>query len=115
MFFNSEEMEKLILSFRKERDWEQFHTPRTLASSICIESAELLEIFQWVKDNEIKDRISQKETQLKEEIADIAIYLFLLSHDLGIDVEIAIKEKLKKNEEKYPVQKFKGIAKKYDE
>lgn len=115
MFFKNAELEKRILSFRKERDWEQFHTPRTLASSISIEAAELLEIFQWVKDKDIDQLIKEKEVHLQEEIADIAMYLFFLSNDLGIDIEAAVSDKLKKNEVKYPVEKFRGIAKKYDE
>ncbi len=105
-----------LLVFRKERDWEQFHNPKDLAISIALESAELLEEFQWKSDEMIKTYLSDSAglDNIKEEIADIAIYLLLLSHDLKIDLPAAIEEKIKKNEKKYPVEKAKGSAKKYD-
>lgn len=104
-----------LLKFRKERDWEQFHRPKELAISIVLEAAELLEEFQWKTDKEIKKYLNEGGLEnVKEEVADIAIYLLLLSNDIGIDLLDAIREKLKKNEEKYPVEKAKGSAKKYN-
>ncbi|MCX7921339.1 MAG: nucleotide pyrophosphohydrolase [Clostridia bacterium] len=111
----SSAMEKLI-NFRHERNWEQFHTPKNLSMSISIESAELMEHFQWKNDREIQDLLQALEFEsVKEEIADIASYLLLLTHDLGIDLNKAITEKVKKNEEKYPVEKCKGKHNKYTE
>lgn len=105
----------MLLKFRRERDWEQFHRPKELAISIVLEAAELLEEFQWKTDEEIKKHLSEGGLEnIKEEVADIAIYILLLSHDLGIDLFEVIKEKLRKNAEKYPVEKAKGSAKKYD-
>jgi len=105
----------MLLKFRRERDWEQFHRPKELAISIVLEAAELLEEFQWKTDREIKKYLDEGGLEnVKEEIADIAIYILLLSHDLKIDLLDAIKKKLKKNEKKYPVEKAKGSAKKYD-
>ncbi|MEK6582679.1 MAG: nucleotide pyrophosphohydrolase [Nitrospirota bacterium] len=104
-----------LLKFRRERDWEQFHRPKELAISIVLEAAELLEEFQWKTDKEIKKYLREGGLEnVKEEIADIAIYILLLSHDLKIDLFDAIKKKLKKNEKKYPVEKARGSAKKYD-
>lgn len=104
-----------LLKFRREREWEQFHKPKELAISIVLEAAELLEEFQWKTDEEIKRHLKEVGLEnVKDEVADIAIYILLLSHDLKIDIVEAIKDKLKKNEEKYPVEKAKGIAKKYD-
>lgn len=104
-----------LLKFRKERDWEQFHRPKELAISIVLEAAELLEEFQWKTDKEIKKYLNEGGLEnVKEEVADIAIYLLLLSNDLRIDLLDAIREKLKKNEKKYPVEKAKGSAKKYN-
>ncbi|KAF0146472.1 MAG: hypothetical protein FD156_140 [Nitrospirae bacterium] len=104
-----------LLKFRRERDWEQFHRPKELAISIVLEAAELLEEFQWKTDKEIKKYLDEGGLEnVREEIADIAIYILLLSHDLKIDLPDAIKKKLKKNEVKYPVEKARGSAKKYD-
>jgi len=104
-----------LLKFRRERDWEQFHRPKELAISIVLEAAELLEEFQWKTDEEIKKHLKGGGLEnVKDEVADIAVYILLLSHDLEIDLMDAIKKKLKKNAEKYPVEKAKGSAKKYD-
>lgn len=104
-----------MLKFRKERDWKKFHTPKSLAISIAIETSELLSIFQWVKDDELKDLIKEKFSDIKDEIADIYIYLILLAHDLGLDLEEAGKEKMVVNTKRYPVSKAKGSSKKYTE
>ena len=104
-----------IIKFRDERDWKQFHNARTLAVSIVIESAELLELFQWAKDEEIEEIVEKKLDKIKDEIADIYVYLVILAHDLDINLQDAVKEKMKKNAQKYPVDKAKGTSKKYTE
>lgn len=105
----------MLLKFRRERDWEQFHRPKELAISIMLEAAELLEEFQWKTDEDIKRHLKEGGLEnVKDEVADIAVYVLLLSHDLGIDLLDAIRKKLRKNEKKYPVEKAKGSAKKYD-
>ena len=110
----SEELKKSILEFRKKRDWEKFHTPKDLAVSIVIEASELLERFQWKTDTEIAKLLkSEFKNSVSDEIADIAIYLSYLCHDLRINLEEAIAGKLKKNDEKYPAEKVRGNAKKY--
>jgi dCTP diphosphatase len=93
-----------IISFRDERDWEQFHTPENLAKSINIEAAELLECFQWGGDFDSEEA--------KEELADVIIYCLLMSEALGADFEKIVEEKIKKNDKKYPVEKAKGNSKK---
>lgn len=110
--------EKLIeqlLKFRKDRDWKQFHNARSLAMSIAVETGELLSIFQWVKDEELEEYTKKRLPDIKDEIADIYIYLSFLAHDLGIDLEENAKEKMKINAKHYPVKKAKGNAKKYTE
>ena len=102
-----------LLEFRRERDWEQFHSPKNLAISISIEAAELLELFQWLECHEILQ--PEKKKQAAEEIADIFIYLILISHGLGVDLIEAAKRKILDNAEKYPVSKSRGTAKKYKE
>ncbi len=98
-----------LIQFRNERDWEQFHNSKDLAIALNIESSELLELFLWKTAEEAnKDRI-------KEELADIFAYAFLLADKLELDVEKIVLEKIAKNSEKYPIDKAKGTAKKYNE
>lgn len=112
---NLKEAMDALLKFREERNWAQFHTPKNLSMSITIECAELMEHFQWKKDDEIAEHLKTGEFEnVKDEIADIASYLLLLSHDLGIDLNRAILDKVKKNAVKYPVEKCRGRSNKYD-
>ena len=104
-----------IRAFRDERDWMQFHDPKSLAVSIAIEAAELLEHFQWKDKDESERHAAENKQAVAEEIADVAIYLLELADNLSIDLEKAINEKLDKNAKKYPVEKARGVAKKYTE
>ncbi len=106
---------KKIIDFRSKRDWKQFHNPKNLAISISLESAELLENFQWKDLNESIEYAKKNKGKISEEIADILIYIFYLCEDLGIDFIEAIENKIKNNEKKYPVDKSKGNSLKYDE
>lgn len=105
-----ESLMKLLLEFRDNRDWAQFHSPKNLAISIAVEVGELLEHFQWTEEG---DAVFEKE--VSEEIADVFIYLLLLSNELGIDLLEAARKKVKDNESKYPVNKAKGTSMKYTE
>ncbi len=105
----SEEIKQALLNFRNERDWEQFHNPKDLALAISIESAELLELFLW------KNADEANVERIKEELADILSFSFLLAEKYGFDIKDIILEKIKLNGQKYPVDKAKGTAKKYDE
>jgi NTP pyrophosphatase (non-canonical NTP hydrolase) len=105
------EISELLLKFRKERDWGQFHSPKNLAISISLEAAELLEHFQWQKENE--ELPFKKKYEIAEELADIFNYLIMLAGDLGIDIIEAAKKKIETNGKKYPVEKAKGSMKKY--
>jgi len=107
---------KQLIEFRRERDWEQFHNPKNIAITLSIEAAELLEWFQWRNKTEIKQMLeTDKREALEDEIADVAVYLSYLCHDLNIDIEQAIQRKMQKNAAKYPVDKVKGRADKYNE
>jgi len=103
-----------IISFRAERDWQQFHTPRNIAASIAIEAAELLECFQWASDADLPKIVERDREAIEDEVADLAILLSYLSVDLGIDVDAVVETKLRKNAEKYPVHLARGTATKYD-
>jgi NTP pyrophosphatase (non-canonical NTP hydrolase) len=105
-----------LIQFRRERDWEQFHNPKDIAISLSIEAAELLEWFQWRDPDEVKQMLrSDKREQLEDEVADVAVYLTYLCHDLGIDLNQVVKSKMLKNAAKYPRDKVKGRADKYNE
>ncbi|HET8649328.1 MAG TPA: nucleotide pyrophosphohydrolase [Gemmatimonadales bacterium] len=100
-----------LLAFRHERDWEQFHTPKNLAIAISVEAAELLEHFQWTTDAGAPSQ--GDENAISEEIADVAILLTYLTHDLGIDLDAAVARKLAINGARYPLEQSRGTAKKY--
>lgn len=105
-----------LLEFRRKRNWEQFHKPKELASALTIEASELQEIFQWKTDEEVITLLNgPSRERVHDEIADVAIVLSYLCHDMDIDLDAAVRSKLKKNEAKYPVEKAYGNAKKYDE
>jgi NTP pyrophosphatase (non-canonical NTP hydrolase) len=106
------ELKEEIKNFIKKRDWEKYHNLKDLAESICIEAAELLEIFQWRKIEEIEKLIENEKFKIKisEEIADIIIYLLSMSENAKIDITKAVLNKIKKNEEKYPIEKYYGKA-----
>ena len=101
------EITEALIHFRNERDWEQFHNPKDLSLAISIEAGELLEQFLW------KNPKDAKREEVKEELADIFAYAFLLADKYDFDVKEIVLEKIKKNGEKYPVEKAKGTAKKY--
>ena len=103
-----------IIKFRDERDWMQFHDPKSMAVSITIEAAELLEHFQWRSKEEIKEYIKTHKDHVAEEIADVGIYLFELADNLGLDLIEIMEKKLKKNAEKYPIEKARGKHTKYN-
>ena len=104
-----------LLKFRDERDWAQFHTLRNLIVSLNLEAAELLELTQWKSDDEmaaLADSASAREA-LRDECADVLLYLLLIADKAGIDLIDAARRKLEKNAEKYPVAKSYGSRKKY--
>lgn len=98
-----------IVKFRDDRDWAQFHNPKDLAIALNIEASELLELFLW------KNEDGANIGRVKEELADILIYSLLLANKYNLDVQTIIESKLKQNSEKYPVDKARGSAKKYNE
>ena len=101
-----------INQFRDERDWRKFHNEKDLAISISLEASELLELFQWKKSEEVVEKSLQ---EIREELADVFIYSFMMADNLNLDVEEIIKSKLDLNEQKYPVEKSRGSNKKYNE
>ena len=107
------ELIKTIRNFAHRRDWDQFHSPKNLAMALSVEVAEIVEHFQWLTQAESNNMDTAKLAAIKEEIADVMIYLTQLADRLGIDPVQAAEEKMRINEKKYPVDKAKGIAAKY--
>lgn len=103
------EITEVLIKFRNEREWGQFHNAKDLAVALNIEAGELLESFLWKSPKEAN------REKVKEELADVLAYSFLLAEKYGFDVKDIVLEKVKKNGEKYPVSKAKGTAKKYNE
>jgi len=106
---------EVILEFRQARDWEQFHSARNLATAISVEAAELLESFIWASDKQVQEIVQSRHAEITEEIADIAILLTYLAHDLSIDIDVAVRKKIQVNATKYPVEKARGSNKKYSD
>ncbi|MCK4764747.1 MAG: nucleotide pyrophosphohydrolase [Candidatus Aminicenantes bacterium] len=112
---NLQEIKKRILDFRDKRDWSQFHDPKNLSAAIAIEAAELQEIFLWCKVAESREIAVEKKENIAEEVADILMFVLLFAHETGIDIEQAILDKIEKNNKKYPVEKARGVSKKYND
>jgi NTP pyrophosphatase (non-canonical NTP hydrolase) len=113
--FDLEALQRKVRAFVAERDWEQFHTPKNLATALVCEAAELAEIFQWLTPEEseraMKDATTAK--QVRAELADVLVYVLRMSDVLGVDLQRAVTQKLVENARKYPVSAAKGSAKKY--
>jgi len=103
-----------IKKFRDERDWLKFHNHKDMALSLVLEAAEVLEHFQWKSPEEVAAHGKACKKEISEEVADVALYLFELADNLGIDLSQAIAKKLKKNAQKYPIRKSRGKHTKYN-
>ncbi len=104
------ELRQIMADFVAEREWEQFHDPKNLAASIAIETAELMEHFQWRRSEEL-DAIKKDAAlmgQIREELADVTAYLLSFANCMGIDLSQALRDKMVKNAQKYPAEEFKG-------
>jgi dCTP diphosphatase len=110
-----ERLTALIRKFNEERDWDQYHSPKNLASSLVIEASELLEIFQWLTEEESLNLSDEKRRMVEEEVGDVLIYLLNLADKMGISSAEAAEKKLRMNATKYPMDKAKGSAAKYTE
>jgi len=102
------ELQKSVVKFRDERDWKQFHNPKDLAISLVLEAAEVMEHFQWKNKEEMESHLQSHRKDVGEELSDVLYWVLLMANDLKVDVVKAFEEKLKKNAEKYPIEKAKG-------
>ena len=108
-------LQKALREFARERDWEQFHSPKNLATALSVEAAELLEHFQWLTDEQSRTLDDAKRTAVGEELADVLLYLLQLADKLDIDPLQAAERKLRLNAEKYPAERARGRSDKYTE
>lgn len=110
-----EQLAEAVRIFGRERDWQLYHSPKNLASALIVEAAELLEPFQWLTQEESRNLSEAKKDAVRQEMADVLIYLISLANCLDVDLLKAAEAKLAINAAKYPVAKAKGNAAKYDE
>lgn len=110
-----QELKDLAENFSKERDWDQFHSPKNISMDITIEAAELAEIFLWSGSKTSFERAKEKNQEVQDEVGDILHALLIFCNQTGIDLVEAFKQKLEKTKKKYPVDKCKGKSKKYTE
>ena len=109
-----EELIEKVVKFRDARDWKQFHNPKDCAISLSLEASEVLEHFQWKSKEEVDQYVKEHRDEISEEIADVLYWVLLMANDMKIDLPKAFEKKMKKNEEKYPVEKSKGKHTKYN-
>lgn len=110
-----QELTAEIKAFRDARDWQQFHAPKELAIAVAAEAGELLQHFIWLTPEQSEQRARERRGQVADEIADVAILLFELADNLGLDLAEVIRSKLAQNELRYPVAKARGSNRKYSE
>ena len=106
------ELARRLREFARERDWEQFHTPRNLAASVAIEAAELQEVFQWLTDDQSATLTAEQLGAARQELADVAIYLIRLADRLDVDLVTAINQKIEDNTRRYPADLVRGHSEK---
>src|SRR5688572_33168086 len=101
--------------FAAERDWDQYHSPKNLATALCVEAAELLEHFQWMPEEASKSLSPEQLSKVGEEVADVLIYLIRLADKLDLDLLEAARDKIELNAQKYPIDRSRGSSRKYTE
>jgi dCTP diphosphatase len=107
------DLKQLVRDFVDRRDWRQFHAPKNLAMSLSIEAAELMEHFQWISTDQSRQVAQQPEqiSQVADELADVLCYVLAMANELNLDLSQAVRQKMAKNEQKYPADQFRGRAK----
>ena len=110
-----QQLQEELLAFARERDWEQFHSPKNLSMALSVEASELVEHFQWLTEKQSESLAADKHKEVSYEIADIFIYIMRLCERLDIDLLATVEEKIALNTAKYPADKVRGSAKKYNE
>ena len=110
-----ESVRNRLREFAAVRDWDQFHSPKNLSMALSVEASELVECFQWLTEEQSRSLNAEQLAAVTDEIADVQLYLIRLADKVVVDIGVAIEQKIKKNEAKYPAEKVKGSSKKYSE
>lgn len=112
---NLDDIKTRLRQFADERDWDQFHSPKNLSMALIAEAAELVEHFQWLTEEQSNSLPPDKLSEVRDELADIQMYLIRIADKLNVDLLAAVNDKIKVNEAKYPADKVRGSSKKYTE
>jgi len=115
MSIELDQLRDALRAFAAERDWEQFHSPKNLAAALSVEAAELLEQFQWLGEEESRSLEPARAAAVREELADVLLYLIRIADKLDVDLIAAAREKIGENAKRYPVDKSRGSSRKYTE
>ena len=108
-------LQQRLAAFAAARDWQQFHSPKNLAMALSVEAAELMEEFQWLTEEQSRDLGPERRERVRLELADVFIYLLRMADTLGVDLLRAADDKIALNEQKYPAERVRGDARKYDQ
>lgn len=108
-------LQQRLAAFAAARDWEQFHSPKNLAMALSVEAAELVEEFQWLTEEQSRSLDADRHQRVRLELADVLIYLLRMADKLGVDLLRAAADKIELNERKYPAERVRGDARKYDQ
>lgn len=108
-------LQREVLRFRDARAWKQFHTPKDMAISLALEAAELLELTQWRNGSDLDAHLAERRDAVAHELSDVLYWVLLMAHDLDVDLGKAFAEKMRSNEQKYPVDKARNSHRKYTE
>ncbi len=112
---NLYELKEKIRKFCEDRDWDQFHNIKDLAVALSIETSELLELFRWKNPQQVEEILKNRKEDIKDELADVLYFLLRIAQMNNIDLSDALDKKMEKNEKRYPLDKFKGSNRKYNE
>ena len=107
------ELQDIVVKFRNDRNWKQFHNPKDTSLSLVLEAAELMEHFQWKDEEEIRNYVKSKKSEIGKELVDVFYWVLLISYDLNIDIVKMFKKKMEENNKKYPIKKSKSKHLKY--
>lgn len=111
---NIQDLKEVVSGFCEERDWGQFHNSKDLALSLMLESAEVLELFQWKNEGQVEEYAKTNKEEIGEELSDVLYWVLMMSNKLDIDLTEIFLKKMEKNAKKYPVEKAKGVSTKYN-
>lgn len=112
-FSSLDDIQQYLRDFARQRDWEQFHAPKNLAMALAVEASELMELFQWLTEQQSRELEPETRARVAAEMADVFLYLLRMADQLNIDLMAAASDKTRVNEQRYPAERVRGSARKY--